>query len=182
MRIWSALPIAGSRVRITSVRIRIQLFNKMRFLIQFFTWIRILLLNVIWFAKLRPLVWRPYRGSILSLRASICIHDPPRLRFEPLKLLNFYFNSDLDPAFLCNTNPDAASNINADPCGSGSAPWTIGTEINPECTFLYLSPFPSAISECPPSLRLTPLLRLPRYLHFHHHLSYPSVSLRTKII
>jgi hypothetical protein len=57
----------------------------------------------------------------------ICDHrsiDPPelncqlpRLYFEPLKLLNFYFNADPDPifpAFHSNADPDPASNNNAD--------------------------------------------------------------------
>ncbi len=35
------------------------------------------------------------------------VHDPPRIKFEPLKLLNFYF--DVDP------DPDTASQNNADP-------------------------------------------------------------------
>jgi hypothetical protein len=42
-------------------------------------------------------------------------HGPPRLYFEPLKLLNFHFNADPDPAFYSNANPDPASKNNADP-------------------------------------------------------------------
>jgi hypothetical protein len=38
------------------------------------------------------------QGSILSLHASIVsVNGPPYLHFEPLKLLNFDFNADLDP-------------------------------------------------------------------------------------
>ncbi len=45
------------------------------------------------------------------------------LHFEPLKLLNFDLNADPDPAFPSNADsyPDAASKINADLRGSGSA-------------------------------------------------------------
>ncbi len=50
------------------------------------------------------------QGSILSLHASILNdHGPPRLRFEPLKLLNFDSH-----AFHSNVDPDPASQINAD--------------------------------------------------------------------
>jgi hypothetical protein len=41
-------------------------------------------------------------GPILNLHPSIfSVHGPPRLNFEPLKLLNFDFNADTDlgPAF-----------------------------------------------------------------------------------
>jgi hypothetical protein len=31
---------------------------------------------------------------------------PPRISFEPLKLLSFDFNADPDPAFHSNANPD----------------------------------------------------------------------------
>jgi hypothetical protein len=48
-------------------------------------------------------------------------HCPPRLHFEPLKLLNLTY-ADLDPAFHSNANPDLASQNNADPCVSGSPP------------------------------------------------------------
>jgi hypothetical protein len=48
----------------------------------------------------------------LGLQASVVsIHGPPRLYIEPLKLLNFDFDAD----------PDPASKNNADPCGSGYA-------------------------------------------------------------
>ncbi len=61
-------------------------------------------------AYLRPLGLQTLQGSIFSLRASILsIHGPLRLLFEPLKLLNFDFNSDpdseLDPAFPFNADP-----------------------------------------------------------------------------
>ncbi len=36
-----------------------------------------------------------------------------------LKLLNFYFNADPDPAFHLNADPDHQNN--ADPCESGAA-------------------------------------------------------------
>jgi hypothetical protein len=55
-------------------------------------------------------------GSILSLHASILsVQDSPRLLFQPLKLLNFDFNVDPDPAFHSNSDSDAASKNNADP-------------------------------------------------------------------
>ncbi len=139
--------------------------------------------------NLRPLVWRPSRGSILSLRASICVHDHPRLRFEPPRLLNFYFNADLDPALFSYTDPDPASKINADQLRTLDF-WNKNPPIVLlECTFLYLSipPFsPFSLSYFrmshppPPTLRRVPLLCLPRYLHFHHHLLSPSVSQRMK--
>jgi hypothetical protein len=37
------------------------------------------------------------------------IHGPPRLYFKPLKLLNFDFNADLDPAAKNNADPDPAT-------------------------------------------------------------------------
>ncbi len=39
-------------------------------------------------ANLQTLVFRPYSGSTISLRAStVSVHSPPRHHFEPLKLL-----------------------------------------------------------------------------------------------
>jgi hypothetical protein len=35
----------------------------------------------------------------------VSVHGPPRLYFERLKLLNFDFHSDPDPAFHSNANP-----------------------------------------------------------------------------
>jgi hypothetical protein len=81
------------------MRIRIQVSISMRIRI----WIQLLLKVMgIW-----PLVYRPYsQASILSLQASIVsVHGPPRLYFEPLKLLAYEFNAD----------PDSASKNNADP-------------------------------------------------------------------
>jgi hypothetical protein len=37
------------------------------------------------------------------------------MNFEHLKLLNFDFNADPDPAFDSNVDPDPASKNNADP-------------------------------------------------------------------
>jgi hypothetical protein len=42
-------------------------------------------------------------------------YDPPRLYFEPLKLLNFVINADPDPAIHCIVDPDTAFRSNADP-------------------------------------------------------------------
>ncbi len=44
------------------------------------------------------------------------VHGPPWLYFERLKLLNFDFKADPDPAFPFNTNadPDPASKNNDD--------------------------------------------------------------------
>jgi hypothetical protein len=56
------------------------------------------------------MVYRPSRGSILSLHpAIVSVHGPPRLHFEPLKLLNFDLNADpdLDLAFHSNADPDS---------------------------------------------------------------------------
>jgi hypothetical protein len=68
-----------------------------------------------------PLLYRPPGlGSILILQASIVsVHDPPRLCFEPLDLLNFDFNADPDPdpAFHSKADPDSdpTSKYNAEP-------------------------------------------------------------------
>ncbi len=43
------------------------------------------------------------------------VHGPPGLHFKPLKLLNFGFNADPDPAFHSNVDPDPASKNNKDP-------------------------------------------------------------------
>ncbi len=43
------------------------------------------------------------------------IHRPPRLYFELLKLLNFDFNADADPAFHSHADPDPAFHSHADP-------------------------------------------------------------------
>ncbi len=68
---------------------------------------------------LRPLFYRLYKAPILSLHASIMSgHGPPRLYFEPLKLLNFDINADPDPAIHCNVDPDPAFNSNAEPDSS----------------------------------------------------------------
>jgi hypothetical protein len=47
----------------------------------------------------------------------VSLHVPPRLHFEPLKLLDFDFNADPDTAFHSNANPgpDPASQNNMDP-------------------------------------------------------------------
>jgi hypothetical protein len=67
--------------------------------------------------NLRSLVYRPSKGFILSLQASVLsVHGPPWLYFEPLKLLIFEFYVDQDPAFHSNADPDPASKNNADPC------------------------------------------------------------------
>jgi hypothetical protein len=65
--------------------------------------------------NLRPLVYR-LPGFHLSLHALIVnAHGLTRLHFEPLNLLNFYFNADPAPAFHSNADPDPASQNNADP-------------------------------------------------------------------
>ena len=45
----------------------------------------------------------------------VSVDGHTRLQFEPLKLLNFVFNVDPDPAFLSNADPDPAFQNNADP-------------------------------------------------------------------
>ncbi len=58
----------------------------------------------------------------LSFQASILsVHVPPRHYFDPLKLSNFDFLSDPDPAFRSNADPNLASKNNADLCGFRSA-------------------------------------------------------------
>ncbi len=55
------------------------------------------------------------------------VQGPSRLYFEPLKLLNFDFYADPDPAFHSSADPDQnlAAKNNADPCGSGSTSTTL---------------------------------------------------------
>ncbi len=68
--------------------------------------------------NLRPLVYRPSRAPYLTLQAPlVSAHGPPLLYFEPLKLLYFDFNADLDPVFLFNANLDSypCPKKNADP-------------------------------------------------------------------
>ncbi len=96
--------------------IRILIFTIMRIQIP----VRILLLiTVMWICN-HCTGLLTLQGSILSLHASnVSIHGPPWLHWEPLKILNFEFNSVPDLAFHCNVDP--ACHNNADPCGSGSA-------------------------------------------------------------
>ncbi len=95
------------QIRIT-VRIWIKLFTLM--------WIRILLLiKGMWICEhchTEP----PHLPSWASTSTA-----PPRLHFEPVKLLNFDFNEDPDPAFHSKADPHPASKDNADQCGSWSA-------------------------------------------------------------
>jgi hypothetical protein len=49
----------------------------------------------------------------------VSVHGPPG-PFDPLRLLNFTINADLDPAFSSKADPDPVSKKNLDPCGSGS--------------------------------------------------------------
>jgi hypothetical protein len=52
--------------------------------------------------------WSIDLGSIMSPQAfDVSVHCPPRLNFEPVKLLNFDFNADPDPVFsLSNEDQD----------------------------------------------------------------------------
>jgi hypothetical protein len=61
-------------------------------------------------------------GSILSPKVSIVsVHGPPQLYFEPLNLLNFDINADMDLAFYTDANPDPAEKKkNSDPSGSAT--------------------------------------------------------------
>jgi hypothetical protein len=69
------------------MRIPIQLFTLMR--------IHILLLNKV--MRICATGLQTIQGFILSLHASIVsVHGPPRLDYEPIKLLNFDFNADPD--------------------------------------------------------------------------------------
>jgi hypothetical protein len=61
---------------------------------------------------------------------------PPRLCSEPLKLLNFYFNADLDPAFRCNADPDPIFKNNADP---DLQPWYLEKECSNTATGITIS-------------------------------------------
>jgi hypothetical protein len=69
-------------------------------------------------ANLRPLI---YRASTAPFRAAppastVSGHAPPKLHFEPLQLLNFDFNADLDPAFhsVCVTAGKSCGYFGAD--------------------------------------------------------------------
>jgi hypothetical protein len=96
-------------IRITLMLILIHLFTEMR--IRILLLIKMLRICCYWF-------FRPLMGSILSLQASIVsVYGPPRLCFEPLKLLNCDFDADPpDPIFAImririqlptnNTDPD----------------------------------------------------------------------------
>jgi hypothetical protein len=77
--------------------------------------------------------YRTYTGIVFVEEESGFHFEPPRLHFEPRKLLNFDFNADpdADPAFHSKADPNTASKNNADPdpkpclhglrpCGSGS--------------------------------------------------------------
>jgi hypothetical protein len=90
----------GLRIRITLMRILIQLFNLMR------NRIRIMLL----IKKMLICDHRP-KGPFGPPRQMLNAHGPPRLHFEPLKLLNFDFNADPDPAFKNNADPDPTATV-----------------------------------------------------------------------
>jgi hypothetical protein len=45
----------------------------------------------------------------------VSVYGHPWLVFEPLKLLQFDFNADPDPAFHSNTDPETAVHTNTDP-------------------------------------------------------------------
>ncbi len=56
------------------------------------------------------------QGIILSLHASIVsVHDPPRLHFTPLNLLNSDFYADPNPVFHSNADLGPTAHSNADP-------------------------------------------------------------------
>jgi hypothetical protein len=102
------------------ILIRNQLFTLMRIRIQLLTllWIRIRIRILLLFEVMRACVhWSTtLQSSILSLHASVVsVHGPPRLYLELLKLLNFYFNTDPDPAVHSHSDPDPASKNYADP-------------------------------------------------------------------
>ncbi len=96
--------------------IRILIFTLMRIQIP----VRILLfIKVMWICN-HCTGLLTLQGSILSLYASIVsIHGPLWLYCQLLKILNFEFNADPDPAFHSNVDP--ACHNNTDPCGFGSA-------------------------------------------------------------
>jgi hypothetical protein len=95
----------GLRIRINIIRIQIQLFTSM--------WIRIRILILL-------------LNKVIDLQtATVRVHGPPRLDFEPLKPLKFIqcrsgFRIRI-PVFLFNADPGPFSKINANPCGFGSA-------------------------------------------------------------
>jgi hypothetical protein len=58
------------------------------------------------YANLQQPVYRPFRAPF---EPPLCVHGSPRLHFEPLKLRNFDFNADPNPAFHADADPDPAS-------------------------------------------------------------------------
>jgi hypothetical protein len=102
---------------------RIQLFTLM--LIQ----IRILLLMLIKGIGISTGLWT-LQGSILNTLG------PPRLCFEPVKLLKYDFNTEPVPDFRCYADPDPACKNNADP-----QPWFLEKECSNTATgiAIYIS-------------------------------------------
>jgi hypothetical protein len=48
-------------------------------------------------------------GLAICITCILSVHGPPRLYFEPLKLLNFDFYADTDPDVHFNGDPDPVS-------------------------------------------------------------------------
>jgi hypothetical protein len=95
-------------------------------------------------ASVRPMVSRPSRAPFFSLDASfISVHCYPRLHLEPLKLLNFDFIADPDPAF-----PLIRIQNNADPCGSEAATLhaSATTTVSYYCSFQWPNPYSLALT------------------------------------
>jgi|688.fasta_scaffold71344_2 hypothetical protein len=110
------IPFAGLQNHITIKWIRIPLYTSMR------NWIRHIIFNtdphpypatVLLIEVMRIYHHRPQtlQGSIVSVQGH------PWLYSEPLQLLNFDFDSDMDtdPAVHSNAYPDPTSQNNADP-------------------------------------------------------------------
>ena len=117
----------------TGLRIRIQLLTLMRIRILIF--IKMIGICDYWPIDLPGLHFEP--PGLLCER--------PRLYFEPRKLLNSDFNSDLDPALHSNADPDpqSATPVSNVGCDSGSTQ-------HPSCDVVPVFRWMPPVCECPP--------------------------------
>ncbi len=123
-------------------RIRVPLFLLIQIRIRLLTWMRTgsrSCSSSKWCKSATLGLQRTFTWHHFSLHASaLSVLGPPRLHFEPLKLLNLDFNADPDPAFNCKAEPDPASQNNANPCLFGSATMLYCLILNPRKYKKYL--------------------------------------------